>query len=131
MDFLTSSMQTVSAFFSSNPSVFAVQSAMMAAAAGVVFLVLFATRDIMLRTHSFVYQVFCILIVAVLPVLGFLLYILIRPSRTLTERRLERKMDAVLQRLQPLQQQKKPQQGSDKQQNNQHHHHHHDKKPKN
>lgn len=95
-------MQTVSAFFSANPSVFAIQSAMIGAAAGVVFLVLFATRDIMLRTHSFLYQVLCILIVAMLPVLGFLIYVLIRPSRTLAERRTERKLDAVLQRLQPL-----------------------------
>ncbi len=70
----------------------------------VVFLVLFATRDILLRTHSFLLQVFCILVVAVLPVLGFLLYLLIRPSRTLAERRLEHKMDLILERTSHAQQ---------------------------
>lgn len=101
MDFLSSSMQNASAFFSTNPSVLFIQSLMIAAAAVVVFLVLFATRDILHRTHSFIYQIACIVLVAILPVFGFLIYLLIRPHRTLAERRVERKLDTLLHKLQP------------------------------
>lgn len=66
----------------------------------VIFLVLFATRDIILRTNSFLYQTVCILLVAALPVVGFLIYLLIRPSRTLAQRRLEKKVGDLLSRLQ-------------------------------
>lgn len=51
-----------------------------------IFLVLFTTRDILLRTRSLIYQLACILLVALVPVLGFLLYLLIRPARTVKER---------------------------------------------
>ncbi len=65
----------------------------------VVFFVLFTLRDILLRTSSFLYQIFCILLVAALPLLGFLLYLLIRPSRTIAERRLESKVDEILEKF--------------------------------
>lgn len=65
------------------------QIAMMAVGALMIFFVFFATRDILLRTESFAYMFFCIVLVAAVPVVGFLLYLLIRPSRTLSERRTE------------------------------------------
>ena len=52
----------------------------------IVFLLFFALRDILLRTRSFAYQIVCILLVALLPGVGFLIYLLIRPARTLQER---------------------------------------------
>ncbi len=58
-------------------------------AALLVFLVLFTTRDILLRSRSFLVQFICILIVALLPGLGFLIYLLVRPARTNRERLLE------------------------------------------
>ncbi len=82
------------------------QSLMIIAASFVVFLVLFATRDILLRSSSFVFQIFCILLVALLPVIGFLLYLLIRPSRTIADKKLSRQVEALLERIAPLQ--KKP-----------------------
>ena len=51
-----------------------------------IFLVFYATRDIMLRTHSILYTIPCILLVAFVPLVGFLLYLLIRPARTIKER---------------------------------------------
>ncbi len=51
-----------------------------------VFLLLFTLRDILLRTRSFGYQCFCVLLVGVLPVVGFLVYLLIRPARTVKQR---------------------------------------------
>jgi len=65
----------------------------------VVFLVLFTTRDILLRTHSFLLQAFCILLTAVLPIAGFFIYVLIRPSRTIAERAMHRDMTALLSKL--------------------------------
>ncbi len=55
-------------------------------AALLIFLLLFTLRDILLRTRSFWYQCFCVLMVGVLPVVGFLLYLLIRPARTVKQR---------------------------------------------
>lgn len=51
-----------------------------------IFLLLFTLRDILLRTRSFWYQCFCVLLVGALPVVGFLLYLLIRPARTVKQR---------------------------------------------
>lgn len=55
----------------------------------VVFLVFFTTRDILLRTQSFTYMFLSILLVAALPVVGFFVYLLVRPPRTLKERAIE------------------------------------------
>jgi hypothetical protein len=54
-----------------------------------VFLLLFTLRDILLRTRSFWYQCFCVLLVGALPIVGFLLYLLIRPARTIKQRETE------------------------------------------
>lgn len=54
-----------------------------------VYFLFFTMRDIFLRTHSSLYQIACILLVGLLPVIGFLLYFLIRPARTVKERELE------------------------------------------
>ncbi len=74
---------------SSNPSLFFLQLSMMIGAALLVFLVLFTTRDILLRSRSFFIQFLCILLVALLPGIGFLVYMLVRPARTNRERLLE------------------------------------------
>ena len=98
MDFL-SSIPTVSAFFATDPNVLAVQLLLACIAFLLVFLVLYVTRDVILRTHSLVYQIFCILMTAILPFIGFFLYLLVRPSQTLSERLLHRKMSELLSRL--------------------------------
>ncbi len=53
------------------------------------YLLLFTLRDILLRTRSFLYQLASIVLVAFLPGVGFLFYLLIRPARTLKEREME------------------------------------------
>jgi hypothetical protein len=53
------------------------------------FLLLYTLRDIILRTHSFWFQAFCVLLTGALPIAGFLVYLLIRPARTIKERELE------------------------------------------
>lgn len=67
--------------------------------ATVLFLLFYTLRDILLRTHALSYQFFCILLVAVFPIIGFLLYLLIRPARTVMQRETDRKTDALWQTL--------------------------------
>ncbi len=76
-------------FFLDNPVLRAQQTALVFIAVVVLFLLFYALRDILLRTRSFLYQFVCIVIVAVFPIVGFLLYLLIRPTRTIKERELE------------------------------------------
>ncbi len=100
-------MEAFSQFFSATPSVAAMQLGLLGIACILVFLVLFATRDILLRSDSFVYQLLCVVIVAALPGVGFLLYLLVRPSRTRAQRHMERDVALLLERLHPAHQQKK------------------------
>lgn len=71
------------------------RAGIIAIAAVLIYLLLFTLRDILLRTRSFWYQFFCVLLVGCLPVLGFFLYLLIRPARTVKERQ----TDAMLREL--------------------------------
>lgn len=80
-----------------------VQLSLLGLAIVAIYLVFYATRDILLRTRSFVYQICCILLVAVLPILGFFLYLLVRPASTLRERELEKMLKKVLKKDSPSQ----------------------------
>lgn len=75
-------------FLAEDPMMRLLQGAMLLTGVLVIFLVFFTTRDILLRTHSFLYMFVCIVLVAALPVAGFFLYLLIRPARTIREREL-------------------------------------------
>jgi len=75
-------------FFPSDPVTW-MQAGVLGFAAVLIYLLLFTLRDILLRTRSFWYQFFCVLLVGCLPVLGFFFYLLIRPARTVKERELE------------------------------------------
>ncbi len=54
-----------------------------------VFLILYTTRDILLRSRSLTAQIASVLLVSLLPLVGFLLYLLLRPARTISERALD------------------------------------------
>ncbi len=73
-------------FLADDPIFRALQFSLLLVGVIAVFLVFFATRDILLRTNSFILTFFSILLVAFFPVIGFFLYLLIRPSRTLREK---------------------------------------------
>jgi amino acid permease len=72
-------------FLAEDPALRLLQCGMLLVGVVVIFLVFYTTRDILLRTHSFWYMFFSIVLVAALPVVGFFLYLLIRPSRTSKE----------------------------------------------
>lgn len=76
-------------FLAEDPALRLLQFGMLFIGVIVIFLVFFTTRDILLRTHSFWYMFISILLVALLPVVGFFFYILIRPARTIKERDME------------------------------------------
>ena len=83
---MPSIIQTLFVFFSDDPALRLVQILLLVIGLLVVFLVFFALRGVLLRSRSFPYQLLCIALVAFFPIVGFLLYLLIRPSRTLRER---------------------------------------------
>ena len=83
-------------FLATDPLLRLLQGAMLLLGVILIFLVFFTARDILLRTHSFIYMCFCILLVAILPIGGFLLYLLIRPARTIKERELEAAVKKIL-----------------------------------
>lgn len=85
----TFSLAPVTQFFLDNPGLRAAQTGLIILGIIVLFLLFFALRDILLRTRSFWYQFICIVIVTLFPIVGFLVYLLIRPARTIKERELE------------------------------------------
>ncbi|MEK7590736.1 MAG: hypothetical protein AAB489_00825 [Patescibacteria group bacterium] len=93
---MTTFLSTWNFFLSDDPVFRIIQIGLIALGFLDVFLILFATRDILLRSHSFVYQCFAIILTALLPFLGFLLYLLLRPSRTLHERETEELLRSLL-----------------------------------
>jgi len=86
-------MQTFFAFF---PALDANQMIIIGVSFILLYFLFFVMRDIFLRTNSTVYQILSILLVAALPVVGFLLYFLIRPARTLKQRELEELLLAIV-----------------------------------
>lgn len=95
MSFLQSLISPFSSFLSEDPSVATTQVGLMAMVVVVLFLLFYTLKDVLLRTHSFLYQCVCILLVAFLPFVGFLLYLLIRPARTVKQREMERMLRAL------------------------------------
>jgi len=95
-------------FLAEDPILRMMQVGMLLAGVIAVFLVFYTTRDILLRTNSFLYMFFCILLVAMLPVVGFFLYLLIRPPRTIKERELEQKVLTFVNAQQKTSTKKKP-----------------------
>lgn len=89
MSALALSFAPLTQYIMDNPGLRFAQGGLILFAILILFLLFFALRDILLRTHSFWYQFCCIVIVTLLPVVGFFIYILIRPARTVKERELE------------------------------------------
>ena len=79
-----------------NPAIRMVQLSILGLAVVAIYLVFYATRDILLRTRSFAYQIVCIILVALFPIVGFLIYLLIRPTSTVREREMERLLKKAL-----------------------------------
>jgi hypothetical protein len=86
-------------FLSENPTLRLFQFVLLATAVLAVYLVFFVTRDVLLRSRSFFFQFISIILTAGLPIVGFLLYLLLRPSRTLKESEMEAMLLEVLDRL--------------------------------
>lgn len=84
---------------SADPAVRMMQIGLLLTAVVVVYLVFYVLRDIVLRTHSFLYQLVSILLVAFFPILGFLVYLLIRPTRTIHERAVSVMLEEILARF--------------------------------
>jgi hypothetical protein len=86
-------------FLSADPLLRMMQGGLLLIGAIVIFLVFYVTRDILLRTHSFWYMAFSIVLTALLPGVGFLLYLLIRPPRTIRDREQDAFVHALADKL--------------------------------
>jgi hypothetical protein len=86
-------------FLADDPLLRLLQAGMLLIGVIVIFLVFFTTRDILLRTNSFFYMFVSIVLVAALPVVGFFVYLLIRPARTIKERELEKNVAMLVAKL--------------------------------
>jgi hypothetical protein len=95
-------MQQLLFFFSDNPAMRAVQISLVVLAVIAVLLVCFATKDILLRTHSFLYQASCVLLVACLPIVGYVLYLLVRPARTVMDREMADRVETLVKKVDTL-----------------------------
>lgn len=89
-------MQFFLSILTENPAVRAMQFTLLGTAVVSVYLVFFVTRDILVRTRVFWYQVGCIVLAALLPVLGFFIYLLIRPASTVRQREVEQMLRQLL-----------------------------------
>ncbi len=92
-------MINILSYISSDPTIRLSQLALIILGIVAIYLIAITTKDILLRTKSFWYQACCILLVTVVPIVGFFLYLLIRPARTIKQR----DMYAMLQRITPAQ----------------------------
>lgn len=79
-------VETATQFLSADPMLRMLQGGLLLLSAVILFLLFFTLRDVLLRSRSFLFQIFAIALVAALPILGFLLYLLIRPARTIAQR---------------------------------------------
>ncbi len=82
-----------------NPVLRLFQLALIVLAIIAVFLVFYVLRDVLLRSRSFVFQLSAVIVTALLPGVGFLLYLLVRPPVTLRERETEDLVRTIANRL--------------------------------
>ena len=99
---LTTLLTSATEFFLDEPFLRMQQGGVMLLGVVLVYLILFTTRDILLRTNSLLYMLFSILLVTVFPIVGFLLYLLIRPARTIKQRELSMLVDELAYQLEEL-----------------------------
>lgn len=84
-----------------DPVLRALQGVLLLLGIVVIFLVFYATRDILLRTRSFPAMLGSILLVAFLPFIGFFMYLLVRPARTIRQRETDERIINILAALKP------------------------------
>jgi hypothetical protein len=90
-------LQTVSLFLSEDPALRLLQGVLLLLGVVDLFLLFFTLRDVLLRYESFWAQTAALLLVACAPVVGFFLYLLFRPSRTLWDHELRTLVEALKQ----------------------------------
>lgn len=94
-------LSSITDFFLADPAVRTAQVLVFGTAALLLFLLFYTLKDVFLRIRSFWLQALFVLMVALLPIGGFLLYILLRPARTLKEREMEWMLARLVDALPP------------------------------
>ncbi len=81
--------------FAGDPAVQLLQAVVLSVAAVLIFLLFWTLKDAILRSKSFWFQLLSIALVTLLPLFGWLAYLLIRPAQTLKEKEMERLLHAI------------------------------------
>lgn len=81
--------------FSDDPATRVFQFSVLGLGVASVYLLFYVTRDVLIRSSSIPLQLFSIFLVALLPIAGFFLYLLFRPSRTVAEREMAEMLRAL------------------------------------
>ncbi len=89
-------MSIVNVILSESPLIRLIQVALALVVLLDVYVVFFVVRDVLLRTQNLFVQILCIVLSAVFPVVGFFVYLLVRPARTLKEREMEELLHRLL-----------------------------------
>lgn len=79
-------LQPVLNLLATDPVIRSMQIGVLSGGLVLVYLIFWVTKDSVNRSNSFLFILFSILLVACIPLFGFLAYLLIRPNKTLTEK---------------------------------------------
>lgn len=79
-------LQPLLNLLATDPVIRSMQIGVLSGGIALVYIVFWVTKDSVNRSNSFLFILFSILLVACLPLFGFLAYLLLRPNRTLTEK---------------------------------------------
>jgi NADH:ubiquinone oxidoreductase subunit 6 (subunit J) len=80
-------VQSLLFFLSDDPALRLLQVVLLALSITIVFLVFWTVRDVLQRCDAFWQQLLWVVLVAFVPLVGFLLYVLLRPTTTRWQRR--------------------------------------------
>lgn len=74
-----------------------------------VYIIFYTTKDVFARSESFLFMFFALLLVTALPLIGFALYVLVRPSSKTLDRKIYAKLLAIEDQLQTYERKHVPQ----------------------
>lgn len=107
------SLFSLESVLAKDPTALALQLGVLAVGALLLFFLFWTLKDALLRSRSLGFHMFSLLLVTALPFFGILVYLLVRPSRTLKERETERLLHAILKEVQHARKPHAPKKGKE------------------
>jgi hypothetical protein len=98
MSWIASTFSAFASLLSPDGSVRFVQLGLVAVGCVAAYCVFFTVRDALLRSRSLLFHIASLLLVTALPIIGFFVYLLVRPARTVKERETDSMLRELLAR---------------------------------